>query len=217
MSSFKTKGIIIKRSNYSEADRILTIFTENLGKIRVNAKGVRKIKSRLAGSLELFCLTSFVIIEGRNLDIVTGAVIEKCFFDLRNNYPKTQKAFYLGELTDKLTEENDPHKEIFNLLAAFGYLPEITNCIECRKEILESEKNYFNYDRGGLVCDECKKGETEITSAAIKLLRLFLKHHLSSIKKVKLKPQILKEVEKQTRNYLNQISDKEFKTQRFLK
>ena len=75
MGTYKTRGIIIKRSNYSEADRILTIYTEKLGKIRVNAKGIRKIKSKLAGSLEPFCLTDFVIAEGRNLDIVKKYIL----------------------------------------------------------------------------------------------------------------------------------------------
>lgn len=241
MSSYKTRGIIIKRSNMGEADRILTIYTDKLGKIRVVAKGIRKIKSKLAGSLELFCLTNFVIAEGRNLDIVTAAEIEKCFFDLRNNLPKTQKAFYLGELVEKLTEDNDPNEEIYNLLDAvlenintdqsdilisffefnllteIGYHPELMECLNCRTEISESKKNYFNYEHGGLVCVKCKKGEIEISNSAIKLLRLFLKHRLNSVKKVKISDKILREVEYQTRSFLNQISDKEFKTQRFLK
>ena len=241
MSTYKTIGIIIKRSNYGEADRILTIFTEKLGKIRASAKGIRKIKSKLAGSLELFCLTDFVIAEGRNLDIVTGAEIRKCFFDLRNDLTKTQKAFYLGELTEKLTEENDPHDEIFflldtvleninaeqsdilisffefNLLTELGYHPELSECIGCRSAITESDNTYFNYEHGGLICESCQKGESPISNSAIKLLRLFLKHQISQVKKVTIDPKVLREVENHTRKYLNQISDKEFRSQRFLK
>src|SRR3990167_2736637 len=98
MPSYKTRGIIIKRSNFSEADRLVTIFSKDRGKIRAIAKGVRRPLSKLGGHIELFCLTNFVIAEGRNLDIISGAEIEKCFFDIRSGLDKTSTAFYLGEI-----------------------------------------------------------------------------------------------------------------------
>ena len=71
--SFKTEGIILKRMNYGEADRILTIYTLHHGKIRAMAKGVRKLQSRKAGSLELFNHSVLFLIKGKNLDLVTEA------------------------------------------------------------------------------------------------------------------------------------------------
>jgi len=116
MATFKTKGIILKRTNLGEADRILTIYTKDFGKIKVVGKGVRKIKSKLAGNLELFCLDDLMIAEGKSLDIICGAVTEKCFFNLRNDLKATHTAYYLADVIDKLSDENEPHQEVYNLL-----------------------------------------------------------------------------------------------------
>ncbi|MFA6492884.1 MAG: DNA repair protein RecO, partial [Patescibacteria group bacterium] len=96
--NYKTRGIILKRTNLNEADRILTIFTENNGRIKAVAKGIRKTLSKLAGHLELFCLTDFVIAEGRNLDTITAAETQKCFINLRGDLESTNVAYYLAEI-----------------------------------------------------------------------------------------------------------------------
>ena len=75
MHSSKASGIIIKRSNFAEADRILTILTDRLGKIKAIAKGVRKTRSHLAGSLEPYMLVDLQLHEGKTFYIVTGAEI----------------------------------------------------------------------------------------------------------------------------------------------
>lgn len=237
---YKTRAIIIKRTNFNEADRIVTIFSEKLGKLKVIAKGIRKVNSKLSGNLELFCLTNFNIAEGRNLDIVTGALIEKCYINLRNNLKSTQNAYYFGETIDKITEENDPHLKIFELLdsvlenlnnietnilipyfewniaSEIGYHPELNNCINCRKKIKENEKIYFNISRGGIICSKCRKSDMIISSDAIKILRLFLRHNIKSLQNLKLDNKIITEIKKITRIYLNTKSEKEIKSQRYI-
>src|SRR5436853_7849884 len=76
---YKSEAVVIKRSNLGEADKILTIFTPNYGKLRVVAKGVRKVTSRLAGHVELFTRSQMLLAKGRNLDIVTQSeTIDAC-------------------------------------------------------------------------------------------------------------------------------------------
>jgi len=116
MHSFKTEGIILKRTNYGEADRILTIYTKNHGKIRALAKGVRKLQSRKAGSLELFNHAILFLIKGKNLDLVTEAQSLNLFKSWRKNLIKVGIAYYLCELVDKLTPDNQPHEAVFELL-----------------------------------------------------------------------------------------------------
>src|SRR3990172_809361 len=159
MATYKTKGIILKRTNLGEADRIITIYTEKHGKVKAVAKGVRKTLSKLAGHLELFCLTDFIIAEGRNLDTICSAETIKCFFKLRNNLNSTHQAYYLAEIIDKMTEENESHPEVFdlldevleridnrqdkllfsyfiiNFLATSGFKPELYYCLKCRNKI----------------------------------------------------------------------------------
>ncbi len=73
MSGFKTEGIVLKRRNFGEADRILTIFSKERGKITVLAKGVRRITSRRAGNVELLNRTVMYLHQGRGLPILTEA------------------------------------------------------------------------------------------------------------------------------------------------
>ena len=69
--SYLTKGIVIGRTNFGEADRIVRFFTPDRGKLSAIAKGIRKIKSRSGGHLELFGEVSLMLATGRGLDIVT--------------------------------------------------------------------------------------------------------------------------------------------------
>lgn len=115
----KTKGIVVKRMNYGEADRILTILTVDHGKIKAFAKGSRKILSRLGGSLEPFCLVDFIFHEGRNFYIVTAASVINHFENIHTDIDKTAKAFYIGELLDKFLEEKQNHPEVFELFKKF--------------------------------------------------------------------------------------------------
>src|SRR3990167_10603284 len=197
MATYKTKGFIIKRYNFAEADRLVTIFTEEHGIVRAIAKGVRRPLSKLAGNIELFCLTDFLIAEGRNLDIVSGAEIIKCYFKMRNGLETTSKSFYFSEIIEKMLAENDPHPRIFallenvlenlneknsklligffeiNFLSDIGYLPELYKCVKCDKKLQEKE-NFFSFSDGGIVCTNCKTGDQTISNQAIKTLRLFL-------------------------------------------
>lgn len=235
---YKTRGIILKRTNLGEADRIVTILTEKFGKIRAVAKGVRKTLSKMAGHLEPFCLTRLELAEGRNLDIICGAEVQKCFFDLRNDLDKTNVGFYLAEIIDKMVEERQPHIEIFdlldlalghtndspdpllisffeiNFLSHMGFAPELYHCLNCQQVIVEKE-NYFDYNRGGLVCIDCGSGK-KISAQAIKLIRLLLKNNFSMIKKIKIDNNLIIEVQTLTSQYLKHIHQNDFKSERFL-
>lgn len=116
MKNYKTEGVILKRTNFGEADKILTIYTRHFGKIKVLAKGVRKTTSRKGGHLELFNWTQLCLTKGRNLDLVTEAETVKSFQAWRKNLRKVALAYYFCELVERLTAENVKNQEIFNLL-----------------------------------------------------------------------------------------------------
>lgn len=239
MATFKTRGIIIKRSHFGEADRLVTIFSDKHGKIRMIAKGVRKPLSRLAGHIELFCLTDFLIAEGRNLDIVADAQTIKCYLGLRNRLESTKVAYYLAEIIDKMTGEEEPHPKIFalleevlenlngekatlmlpyfifNFLAELGYEPELYKCLECglRPDL---KRNFFSYQEGGLLCLKCHQQDSPISEKAIKALRLILKHNLKLVKKIKTDVKLTSELENLAENFLKHIHQQEFKSRRFL-
>ena len=114
--AYKTEGFILKRINFSETDRILTIFTKHYGKIKSIAKGIRQLKSRRAGSLELFNQVSLCLSAGKNFDIVTEAEVIESFANFRQRLDWVGYAFQIVEVTDKLTAERQPNYRVFDLL-----------------------------------------------------------------------------------------------------
>ena len=227
--------------NLGEADRILTIFTLKNGKIKAIAKGVRKTLSKLAGHLEPFCLVNLGIAEGRNLDIVTDAEMTKCFIKLHSNLEATNTAYYLAEIVERMTAENQAHPEIYelldevlehlnnnqnklllsyfeiNFLNLSGFLPELYKCVACGVK-LQFENNYFSFESGGVVCEKCaSSGSIAISAEAIKILRLFLTNHISLVQKVSISEDLSKKILSIASLYIDFIAQKEFKSKRFLK
>jgi len=119
MGSFGVAGIIIKRKNFSESDRILTVMTRNLGKIKVIAKGVRKITSRRAPTIDLLCLSQLQIYEGKTFYTLSESVLINDFCLLKGSLKKIRLAFHVCELTDALLPEEQAHKEVYELLLKF--------------------------------------------------------------------------------------------------
>lgn len=128
--SYSTSAIIIKRVNYSEADRIITLFTREYGKLSVIAKGVRKSTSRRKGHVELFNHVQAQIIQTQGLHILTHVEAIEYFADIPTKFPDAQDAFariniayHLTEIVDKLLPEHQPSPVIFDWLrSAYAHL-----------------------------------------------------------------------------------------------
>jgi DNA repair protein RecO (recombination protein O) len=115
MHSFKTLAIVINRKNFGEADRIITVFSRDKGKIKIIAKGVRRIKSRRSSQIELLNL-SILSISDHKIPILTEAENVKNFPSVKENLKKSGVAFYLCELIDGLTAEHETNPEVYALL-----------------------------------------------------------------------------------------------------
>lgn len=116
MATYKTEGIILKRTNFGEGDKILAVLTRQHGKIKILAKGVRKITSRRAGSVELFNHSLLFLASGKTFDLLTEACSLHTFPRLRKSLAKVAVAFYLMELADRLLPEKQENRLAFNLL-----------------------------------------------------------------------------------------------------
>lgn len=114
--NFSDTAIVLKRINYGEADRILTLFTRANGKISAIAKGVRKITSRKAPHIELFSHAKLYFAVSHQLPIITQAETISDFAQLKNGLQRTKHAFHLLETLDQLLVEGQPHTEIFDHL-----------------------------------------------------------------------------------------------------
>lgn len=116
--SYKTEAIIVKRRNFGEADRILTVLTKNYGKIQVRAPGVRRIVSRRSSHIELLNLSVLTLYKGfrGSMPIVTEAQAQEEFLPIKNTLKKIGFAYYICELIDRLCAENQENMRIFFLL-----------------------------------------------------------------------------------------------------
>lgn len=112
---YQAIGIVIKRKNVGEADRVLTIFTRQYGKIRVIAKGIRKITSRRAGHLELFQPSSLIIHKGKTWDIISGASQLEQTMHSFTILEQINACYYISELIDVLLPERVMHADVYEL------------------------------------------------------------------------------------------------------
>jgi DNA repair protein RecO (recombination protein O) len=113
---YRTEGIVVRRRNQGEADRVLTLCTP-LGKLDVIAKGARKVRSRKAGHIELFCRSSFVIARSRSSwDIVSQAETVEAHAALREDLLRGTHARYAIELFDRFFTEGEGGQTVFDLL-----------------------------------------------------------------------------------------------------
>ncbi len=192
MKIYKTKGIVLRRQDLGEADRILTIYTSKYGKVRAKALGVRKVLSKLGGHLELFNIVDLSLVEGKGLDTITACRAQESFRNLRADLKKTSLAYYVVELLDKLTPEKQKDYRIFKLLkeilatlnqktiigtdklylvirsfelrflSLLGYAPQLKKCLTCGK-LIKPNLNYFSLKLGGLLCARCRKQDIRST------------------------------------------------------
>lgn len=241
--NLKTQGVIIKRMDYSEADRILTILTLDHGKIKAIAKGSRKILSKMGGSLEPFCLVNFIFHQGKSFYIVTSATVENYFEKIHTDINKTAKAFYIGELIDKFLEEEESHPKVFELFVKYlqaldddndeilipvfsakilenlGFRPVTGECLHCRKKLFP-EQNFWDDVEGGVICQAChdKFGHgKKIDNDIIKILRLIFSEKFSVGSKLNIDEGYKKTVARILENYVEGVIERELKSKNFLR
>ena len=113
-----TDAIVLRRVNYGEADRIVTLLTPSDGKLALVARGVRRPKSKLAGGIELLSISSVTYAGGRSggLGTLVSARLEQHFGNIVKDLARVQLGYELLQTADKITEDQ-PEPEYFTLLA----------------------------------------------------------------------------------------------------
>lgn len=197
--AFRTPCVIVKRRDFGEADRILTILTPRHGKIDVVAKGARKLTSHKTGHVELFTRVDMLIHKGRDLGIAVQVELVEPYLRLREDLRRGAYANYAAELLDRFTlTDDDDASELYrlfdqtlarlctdgdpllavryfemHLLDQVGFRPEITDCAVGHEPLLP-EDQFFSYAAGGVICSRHAaqaSGAFPISMTALKLLR----------------------------------------------
>ncbi len=242
--SRKAEGVILRHSRWGEADRLLTVFSKELGKIRVVAKGVRKTRSRKAGHLEPFMQTAMLLAQGRDLWIVTQADTIHALNSLREDLQKTAYAAYIVELLDRFTYEDGPNYPLYRLLLdtlqrleqgdklfvlihyyemrlldLMGFRPQLFQCVLCGDEILPRDQ-FFSAMQGGVICPKCAhKGEDArmVSMAVLRYLRHFQRSTYQEALAADPDPKTADEVEKIMHWYLTFLLERDLNTSHFIR
>ncbi len=217
---YRLRGIVLRRRDLGEADRIVTVLTAERGKLRLVAKGSRRTSSKLAGHLEPFSAARLLVARTRGLDIISQAEMLESFPRLRQRETAIAIAGYLAELVDALVPEDERHEAVYDLLFAsyrlidegrderlvshitelgllriLGYRPELMRCLGCGRE-LEPEVNGFSVE-GGVVCPDCLRVRPDarpISINALKILRLIDRGDVERVLSLRIPPETLAEV-----------------------
>lgn len=112
----KVEGIVIKRVNIGEADRLLTIFTKELGKITIKAKGVRKITSKRSSHIELLNRVSLSMVGGKSMYVLTEAQVVDTYDYIKQDLRKIGYAYHICELVNGLLPESQEVPEMYGLM-----------------------------------------------------------------------------------------------------
>lgn len=131
MNQIVSRGVILARTNFGEADRIITVLTPNHGKVRLMAKGVRRIKSKLAGGIELFSISDITFITGRgDIGTLISARLDKHYGHIVQDIDRTMYGYEMLKTINKATEDL-PGNEYFELVCrSLTALDELTLPLE---------------------------------------------------------------------------------------
>ncbi len=241
--SYHADAIILRRADFGEADRILTVFTPERGKLRLMAKGVRKTTSRKAGHIELFMLTNMLVARGQTWDIISQAEVVQTYRDLREDLEKTSQAYYLAELIDSFTEEHDVNAPLFELLAftlahlshladaslllryfelrllsLTGFQPQLHFCLVCNQPLAPVE-NYFHFGDGGMLCPEHGKNRPNtkiIPLPTLKVLRFLQTQSWEKVATLQLNSQTYWQIESLLLGYITFLLEHRLKSVDFI-
>lgn len=242
--TIKVDAVVLRHSDWGEADRLLTLFSREQGKLRAIAKGVRKVQSRKAGHLEPFTRATIMLAKGQDLWIVTQAEANDLFQPIREDLQKMGQAAYVVELLDRFTYEEGQNWQLYKLLtdtlerlSAFdddfipvryyemrlldilGYRPLLFECAACGEKITARDQ-YFSADLGGVLCPKCaNRGQSrrQISVEALRFLRHIQRSDYREAGRADPPAAVRLEMEALQNYYLTYLLERSLKTPEFIR
>jgi DNA repair protein RecO (recombination protein O) len=236
---YEVEAVIIRKTKLGEADRILSLYTPEMGKIEAVAKGVRRPKSKMAGHLELLTHSHIRLARGRNLETIIGSQTVESYMALKNDLWLTSCGLYVAELVNQFTPERAADPDLFRLLTETldrltaspsatlvlryfelclltrtGYRPQLLTCIACGEE-LKPVDNAFCSTAGGILCPSCISSNPPsfpISVDALKVLRLFQRSSFDIVNRLKINSDLSNEIKAALSSYIRFLLEREVKS-----
>ncbi len=241
---YRCDAIVLARMDFGEADRIITLYSRQHGKLRVIAKGARRPLSRLGPHLEYFTRSRLMLSKGRDLDIVTGADTTEGHLGIRDDLQAFGHASHMVEILARLTEDRQENAAVFDLLASslqlladgvdpfhvtrhyelalltlLGYRPELYRCVECQS-VLGPAPHQMVYGLGGYLCGHCHgqgPGSRSVGIDAQKYLRALDRGGLGATIRIGIDAPLRDELEGILGGYLRHVAERDLGSLRVLR
>ena len=246
MAFLKTRGIVIKEVATGEADKIITLFSRNRGRISALAKGGKRPKSKLSAGSQLMCYGEYVLYSAKDMYSINSCEVLEPFYEIRNDMVKLTYAAHFMDIMQEIIQENQSSPKLlqlllnslhmlakteklpelvsrvfeFRTLSIAGYAPHVRNCMLCG---LEQEKTYaFSFSKCGFICDS-KKCSTEdcfaleLSPGAAKALQHIIYARAEELFRFGLSPEALEELSRVSKRYLRERLERDFTKLDFLK
>jgi DNA repair protein RecO (recombination protein O) len=242
--SIRVETVVLRHSDWGEADRLLWLFTRELGKVRAVGKGLRKPRSRKAGHLEPFTRVNLLMAQGRDLWIITQAETVEAYLRLREDLLRVGYASYVVEILDRFTYEEGENQPLYRLLIEtlaridseenplfavryyevhlldiLGYRPQLVNCAGCGK-VIQAEDQYFSAAQGGALCPACgstTQGANPISMQSLKYLRHIQRSKYLQASRAQISPSVHRELEIILQHYVTYLLERGLNTPAFLR
>ena len=187
MIQTENTAIVLRRVNYRDNDRMVTLLSPSRGRIDALIRNCRKPKSHNLNAAELFSLGDYMVVETGGRMIVTSVRLIETFYPLRADYDRFTCAAWLLSLAEAVAEPEQEQRELFMLrlhtlsrlafsdqpwkplLSGFllhysacqGFKPRLNHCVLCGKR-LEEPPFFFDAEEGGLCCGYCRRSRTQV-------------------------------------------------------
>ena len=198
MPAEKATAIVLRTIEFSESSLVVTLFTREAGKVRALAKGGRRLKGPFESALDLLALCRIVFLRKSSeaLDLLTEAKLQRRFRPAGRELSSLYAGYYVAELLSGLTDDYDPHPELFDLtdqtlqaladgqpvarlvlrfelgaLRILGHLPSLDACVQCGVEVRLAGRVAFGQLDGGVLCAKCRGGRRQVASVSAGALR----------------------------------------------
>lgn len=205
----KVTGIVIRTVNYGESNKVVTLFTEELGKVAVMARGAKKPGSRFHASSQPFVDGVYIFPSSRVLAQLKSSDVITSYPEIRKDVERMAYAMYWLELVDRAVEDRVPNRPLFRILSdalqalnagmdadiithhfelrilhLLGVAPVLTGCVRCNDV---SDPMYFSVSSGGFLCARHQEeGSLRLSERLAKLLYLMSRHELAEFRTVPL-------------------------------
>lgn len=238
----KIEGIIIKTIDYGETNKIITIFSKNIGKFSALARGAKKPRSRMAAVAQPFILGQFFVYVNQGLSTIQQGEIIDSFRGIREDIVKTAYTAYITELTEKLLDEKSPDPFLYEqlhetmkwiaekedseipimmyelkLFGKGGFAPIFSQCVHCGAK---EDAAAFSIPEGGLLCNRCRYVDPDaiqLSKIQIKMLQLFQNVGLEQIGDISVKQENRRLFRQLIDAYYDRYGGYYLKSKRFLK